>query len=323
MKKILLIFCLVLSLNAANIQRAFATTPQLSVLLELLAPLKMVGLNYAPYPEDTRFMNPAVAKLSVYGGYMQGKEPNFEKLLAAKPQIVFFPEGISEKIISKYKKFNIITKVYPSFKFQDLRSTIISMGTDLGELKRAKKLVRFLDKSQAIMSKEYIKKPLRIYFAQGNDGLQSECGYKDQKARTLAKRDDLAYLLHAQNVIICEPFAKARVQVNYEKLLRLNPDAIFVREIALYKKLKSNNKGELGKLKAIKQGRFYLAPSSPSNWLQRPPSAMRIIGLPWGFSKLYPALLNERKLKSMIQEFYKDFAMPLSNKAYEELVLLK
>lgn len=320
MKKLFIILAFFSIINAAQIKRAYATTPQLSVLLELLAPDKMIGLTYKPYAEDKPFMSPNIVNLPVFGGYMQGKEPNLEKLLAAKPQIVFFRENTPKNILEKYQKFGIITKEYSSFKFKDLSTTIKQMSEALGVQKRGDKLIAFLEKTQKIMAKEKIKKPLSVYFAQGNDGLQSECGYQNEKERMKASRDDLAFLLHARNVIICEPFAKSRVQVNYEKLLRLNPDVIFVREVALYKKLHSKDKGMLGRLKAVQNGRFYLAPSSPSNWLQRPPSAMRILGLPWGFSKLYPKLLNENELKKLIMEFYANFAVSLDASSYQALL---
>jgi len=42
------------------------------------------------------------------------------------------------------------------------------------------------------------------------------------------------------------------------------------------------------RIRAVRQGRVYLIPRTPFNWFDRPPSFMRILGLQWLMSRLYP-----------------------------------
>ena len=92
-----------------------------------------------------------------------------------------------------------------------------------------------------------------------------------------------------------------------------------MREIGLYKELMSKPSTQWARVSAVKNKRIIYAPSSPSNWLTRPPTAMRIIGYPWAFSKIHPDLISEAEVKQIAQEFYAEFLQPLSDEAYERL----
>ena len=92
-----------------------------------------------------------------------------------------------------------------------------------------------------------------------------------------------------------------------------------MREIALYKELTSAPNEQWQRVQAIKDKKIYYAPSSPSNWLHRPPSVMRIVGYPWAFSKLHPELLSEDEAKQIAKEFFAEFLRPISDEDYERL----
>lgn len=132
LKQVILCFALILGANLANLNadspkqrknqsanqttdsqitafaKVFAMSPPLTALLEILYPQGMIGLNYAPYPEDKEFMPQNVAKLPVIG-MQKGNEPIFEKLIALKPSVIFFNEGTDKKILDSYQKFGIRT----------------------------------------------------------------------------------------------------------------------------------------------------------------------------------------------------------------------
>lgn len=101
------------------------------------------------------------------------------------------------------------------------------------------------------------KKP-KIYFALGIDGLQSECVKADEI-------DDLATLIGAENVVKCEQITTSKniLPLNYEQIIALNPEAIFVREIALYKELTSAPNEQWQRVQAIKDKKIYYAPRQP------------------------------------------------------------
>jgi iron complex transport system substrate-binding protein len=79
-------------------------------------------------------------------------------------------------------------------------------------------------------------------------------------------------------------------QVSFEALLLEQPDAIFVQDPKFYKGVFTDPKWKL--LKAVQNRQVFYIPKTPINWLDRPPSFMRLIGTQWVASKLYPELYD-------------------------------
>ena len=290
--------------------KVFAMSPPLTALLEILYPQGIIGLNYAPYPEDKEFMPENVAKLPVIG-MQKGNEPIFEKLIALKPSVIFFNEGTAKHILEAYQKFGIRTIEVSAFDESKLDETIKTYGEALGVENRANELLEFINATNtkmAEMSAKITHRP-KIYFAQGVDGLNTQCGKHDDNG-------DLAYRIGGINAIDC---GKDFASVNFEMLMSANPEVIFVREIALYKQLRANPPKQWQQISAIKNKRIYYAPSTPSNWLMRPPSVMQTIGVPYAFAKVHSDILSESEAKKIAQDFFAKFLRKLSDKDYRQI----
>lgn len=302
------------SQNSAQkpIIKVFATVPPLTALLEILYPQGMIGLNYKPYPEDIEFLPENVANLPVLG---VRDRINYEAIVALKPDIIIFDKPVDKALSEPYERVGI--KVLEGdFDFALLENNIRLYGENLGVKERADRLLRFHHKTQSLLDdlrKKVQKKP-KIYFALGIDGLQSECV-------KFGEINDLATLIGGENVVKCEQITTSKniLPLNYEQIIALNPEAIFVREIAFYKELASAPNEQWQRVQAIKDKKIYYAPSSPSNWLTRPPTVMRIVGYPWAFSKLHPELLSQNEVKSIAKEFFAEFLRPISDEDYESL----
>lgn len=292
--------------------KVFATVPPLTALLEILYPQGMIGLNYKPYPEDIEFLPENVANLPVLG---VRDRINYEAIVALKPDIIIFDKSADKALSEPYERVGI--KVLEGdFDFALLENNIRLYGENLGVKERADKLLSFHHKTQSLLDelrKKVQKKP-KIYFALGVEGLQSECVKEGEK-------DDLATLIGAENVVKCEQITTSKniLPLNYEQIIALNPEAIFVCEIALYKELTSAPNEQWQRVQAIKDKKIYYAPSSPSNWLTRPPTVMRIVGYPWAFSKLHPELLSDDEMIAIAKEFFAEFLRPISDEDYERL----
>lgn len=294
-------------------QRVFATMPALTALLELLYPQGMIGLNYQPYPEDKEFMPQEVANLPVLG---LKERLNYEALVALKPDIIIFPKPLDKAMTKPYEELGIKI-VEASVEFKDIEESIRLYSQHLGVKERADKLLAFHHKTKNLLDelRTKISKKPRIYFAFGVEGLQSICASKAHQG------DDLALHIGGENVIKCEEFDyyQRLVPMNFEQIIAFNPEVVFVREIALYEELMNNPNTTWQRIDAIKNKRVYYAPSTPSNWLHRPPSVMRIIGYPWAFSQIHPELLSQDELKSIVKEFFAEFLRPISDEEYERL----
>lgn len=87
-------------------------------------------------------------------------------------------------------------------------------------------------------------------------------------------------------------------------MLKYNPEVILAFDRGLYRKLFT---APLWKnMRAVKTGRVYLIPQEPINWFDRPPSFMRLIGLKWVLSRLYPDKYQV-DIAQEAREFYRLF----------------
>lgn len=295
--------------------RIFGYGPQITVLLELLYSEGIVGLNYEPYPEDKPFMPSNIAKLPVLGG-TGNTEVAFEKLVALKPNVIFFSKNAPSRLVDPYTKLGIKTVRIETWDTTHLSESIRIIGETLGVQERAAKLNEFLKRSSDMITQRQSKITKRpsIYFALGNDGLQTSCFNPSNK-------EDLAHKIGGVNAINCSSLTGKYGfgNVNFETLLKVDPDIIFVREGFLYREFLNNPKKQWQALSAIKHKRIYYAPSTPSNWLTKPPSVMQTIGIPWAFSKVQPDLLTNTEAKDFAQEFFETFLKELSDSEYERI----
>ena len=298
--------------DGKKILRVFGVNPRLTVLLELLYPQGIIGLNYKPYPEDLEFMPKGAENLPVLG--LHGGV-SFERLVALKPDLIIFMENTDLALIEPYEKMGIKT-LQVSADFNKIEQTLPVLGKVLGVEERAAKLLEFHKKQEALLKdlRAKMQKKPRIYFAYALEGLTTECVKAGQT-------NDLATMIGAENVIKCEKIlaTKDNAPLNHERLISLDPEVIFVREIGLYKELMTKPSTQWARVSAVKNKRIIYAPSSPSNWLTRPPTVMRIIGYPWAFAKLHPDLLSENEARQIAQEFFAEFLQPLSDETYERL----
>jgi iron complex transport system substrate-binding protein len=68
--------------------------------------------------------------------------------------------------------------------------------------------------------------------------------------------------------------------------MKYDPDVIFVQETSFWENLE--NDGKWRHLRAVKNKRIYKIPNEPFNWLDRPPTYMRFIGVKWLACKIHP-----------------------------------
>ena len=286
-----------------DINAAFGASPPMSAMLYMLAPEKMVGKNYDFLKVEEKFMLQKMIDLPVLGGFFGGggSGVNTEKLITAKPQVIFLWDSMkkmSEKQESEFAKFGISSVYLKQDTIGDLYDSLALMGEVLGVKERAEKLIKIGKENVALVeevAKKQEKSP-KIYFAHGLDGLETQCEGE--------RFFDVAKIAGAKNIHECEVKSN-RPRITLEKLYAYDPDAIFVREVSLFEELKDPNSAWKN-LKAYKNGNIYLEPSSPYSFLTRPPTAMRFLGVVWMCKVLY----NEScdiDLNAKTKEFYSEF----------------
>ena len=300
-----------------KIFRVFASVSPTTTLLEVLYPEGIIGLNHKPNPQDLAFLPERIATLPALGSF---NTMNFEHLVALKPDLIIFSAPPHLKKFTQsaftepFEKLGIKTLIV-GFGFEDFENSVKAISSALSVQERGQRLLDFYQRQAARLEnlrKKVAKKP-RIYFAYGVEGLQTHCASEDEV--------DLAELIGGQNAVKCEQIfvAKDSQPLNFEQILLLNPEAIFASEKSLYVELTSRPSEQWGRVAAVKNKRVFYVPESPSNWLVRPPTMMRIVGYSWAFSKLHPDLMSEAEAKKIAQEFFAQFLRPLSDEDYERL----
>jgi iron complex transport system substrate-binding protein len=170
-------------------------------------------------------------------------------------------------------------------------ATFRFLGRVLGREQRAEQLARYIEDALARMKTLTAAIPvderLKVYYAEGVDGLTSQCG--------LEGRAEVIRLAGALNVLSCEGIANSLSPVDVEThnapialeaLLVLSPDVIVTRFDKTAQTIRADTRWQ--RLRAVKEGRVYAIPHWPFGWFDRPPSFMRAMGMQWLAKRLYP-----------------------------------
>ncbi|MBN2721575.1 MAG: ABC transporter substrate-binding protein [Campylobacterales bacterium] len=285
-----------------NINRVFGSSPPMNYLLYALNPDKMIGLNFkaknAQNGANVELLNKKFISLPVIGSYHGGGQSiNLEVLMKHKPELMLIwqDDMMVQSIKKELKKINTPTLMIPFREVTDMPSAFRLAGNAIGESKRGEILAKYsqniINEVKANTSKT---KPTRYYYAEGLDGLSTEC--------------DRSFHVEAINFAGGANIHKCRQsgllgleKISFETLMAYDPDVIIVQTAIVYNDIKDDPMWR--NLKAVKSGRIYLVPVQPFNWIDRPASFMRVLGIQWLAKILHPQTYKV-DLNKRTKEFY-------------------
>jgi hypothetical protein len=299
--------------NIAQLQgtpaKIYASSPTLLYMLYALDPAKISGLNFEWNDYEKPYIKKEILDQPVVGGFFgQGKIPNTEMLLRLNPGLILV--NANSKNVKKMSEiFGSIKKpmLYLSgTKLEDYIDGFAVLGEITGKQERAKELIDYAKESLNLTEQveKYLKenniKRKSVYYAQGSDGLATECA--GSWHASLVERAGL------ENVHKCaeDPNANSfgRVKISFEQLAKYDPQIILVYEKKLFDEIYSDPKWQI--LSAIKNKNAYYIPREPFSWFDRPPSFMRFLGLKWLINLAYPQAFKFDMNKET-RNFYKLF----------------
>jgi iron complex transport system substrate-binding protein len=262
-----------------------------SVFVYTLAPEKLLGWNRPLTPEERAYIPSRYANLPTLGRLTgRGNTANVEVMLASRPDVIIDYGVVNPTYVSLADRVQQQTGV-PYLLFDGSLSQIprayIAAGESLGVGERAKELARYaegllaeIDERLAQVPAE--KRPL-VYYARGPRGLQT--GLKGSINVESLER------IGARNIAAERMGPGGIVTVSPEQLLAWNPEVVITIDSDFFAAARSDDiwKG----VKAIRDGRLYIAPAEPFPWLDFPPSVNRLIGLKWLGRILYPQRFPE------------------------------
>jgi iron complex transport system substrate-binding protein len=283
----------------AAIERVFPAGPLGTILLYTLARDLLPGW-YRPLTLDERaFIPERYADLPVMGKLTgRSNVPDLEIVRRARPDLIFDYGTITPAYVALAERVTKETGV-PYLLLDGGLSNIPRAYTLLGDLlgvgERASRLARYAGRVVADVDARVARVPAdrrpRVYYARGPKGLETE---------VVESLDRLG----AENVASGRIERGPLVPVTLADVVGWNPDVIVTIHPGFFASVAADP-GWQG-IKAVQDGRVYLAPLLPFAWMDLPPSVNRLIGLKWLGKMLYPEIFTD-DLRRDVQEFYSLF----------------
>ena len=286
-----------------KIEKVFGSSPPMNYLIYALNPNKMVGVNFnIKNPSNyagAEFLNKSFLSLPLIGSFHGGGQNiNLETLLKHQPDLILVWEDdmLMGKVKEEIQKTKIPMVSLPFRKIEDMPRAIEFAATLINEEERGHLLSFHAQKiiDEISMSLKNVR-PVRYYYAEGIDGLSTECASSFHV--------EALNFAGGENVHKCQQSGVLGLEkINFEALISYDPDVIVVQNALVYNEITENPLWQ--HLRAIKNKRVHLVPNNPFNWVDRPPSFMRIIGIQW-LTKLFHPKEYSVDLHKRVFEFYK------------------
>ncbi len=288
----------------AKIERVFAAGPPASIMLYTLAPEKLLGWNRAPLPQEQAHMPARYARLPELGRLTgRGNTANVERILRARPEVMVDYGALHDTYVSLADRVQTqtgIPYVLLDGAFLKIPASYRLFGALLGVEERAERLAAYAERTlqevNALMAKIPADSRPRVYYGRGPDGLETGLGGSINV--------ELLEFVGAINVAAADGARGGLASVSMEQILKWNPEVVLTLDPRFFESLKQDPIWR--NVRAVRDGRVYLAPSVPFGWFDRPPSVNRLIGVRWLLSVLYPEHVAI-DMRTSTREFYRLF----------------
>jgi len=290
-----------------KITKVFGSAPPSTYAVYAIDPSLLVGLNFSPikgHNEASGLLDKRFTALPVVGGLQGGVQGiNRESLLAVRPEIVLaWKNDASAKLAEEALGQSKIPTVYLDLeRIENIPTSLAFLGELLDKKDRANKLVEYsknaIAKTKDALAKIPQNKRPVVYYAEGVDGLATECEDSSHYETIKFAGGINPHKCRSKNGMGLE-------KVSMEQVMSYNPDIIIIQEKIFFDTVKSDVKWK--NIKAVKNGEVYLVPKAPFNWVDRPPSFMRLLGVQWVQKAIFKNK-SDAEFKKTAKEFYKLF----------------
>jgi len=286
-----------------RIERVFAAGPPASILLYILAPDRMTGWPNPPTAEERPFIAeryrdlPALGRLTGRGG-----TANLEVVLKAKPDLILDFGSVRDTYVSLADNVQEQTKVpyiLVDGRLEATPAALRLLGNVLDHGQRAEQLASYVEATFAEIDAALAAIPVdrrpRVYLARGPDGL--ETGVVGSINTEIIERAGGRNVAEAAG-------QRGLVRASMEQVIVADPAIIITWDRNFFERVAKDPLW--AGIRAVREGRVYLAPTAPFGWIDRPPSVNRVIGLKWLAGLFYPDRFPEN-LRETTRTFYRLF----------------
>ncbi len=292
-----------------TVSKVYAANPVLAYLVMAVAPDKLAGWNFPPPPQAKGIFPEASFQLPVIGGWFgQGRTPNMEVLLANQPDLIV----MSGATVHLSRQQTLKDLGVPVCQLQldvlsDYPLGFRRLGQWLGVPERGEALAQAAERVLTLQAQRRdllaaSGVPVKtVYYAESPNGLATECRG--------SIHSEVIPLAGGLNPHICPSDSAqqsrfGKVAINFEQLLKYDPDAIVTQERRFYDKVYRDPKW--ANLKAVRNQQVFFMPQTPFRWMDRPPSFMRLLASQWLMNRLYGDQMRI-DMAAQVKTFYQQF----------------
>ncbi|NLV72407.1 MAG: ABC transporter substrate-binding protein [Actinobacteria bacterium] len=309
---------------AADVKKVFCTGPTGTSLVYTVAPELLVGWNITPTDQEKEYIPAECRDIVGLGGWF-GKNTtgNVEEIIKLSPDVVLSIGTIDEGAISDAERAqgllgvpvvmidSTLTKTGDAYRF---------VGEIVGMEERADELARYSDEviaeAQANTVKLSEEDRVTLYYAEGGKGLHTD---PEGSSHT-----EVFTVMGARNVADVElQQGYGMSPVSLEQVIAWDPQVILVAsdpagETNVYEQITTG--ADWATIEAVETSQVYAIPHGPFDWVDRPYSIGRILGIPWVGNLLYPDLYDF-DLQARVKDFYRLFYhLDLTDEQLQELM---
>ncbi len=311
----------------AKVKKVFSTSPIGTYFIYSLNEKKLGGLNTKISANEKLYLSQYYQNLPLLGGdFGKDNKTNCEAVIQVGCDLAISMGDVSDFYVSaadRLEKKLGIPVILLDGSLMSIPQTYKKLGELLGEEKRAKILADYtqdlLDRTKKIVAKIPENEKIRVYYAEGNEGLETD---PEGSLHT----EVLRFVGGINVAKVKKMKGYGRATVSMEQIMNWNPEMIIVcidqgfnSDGDFYSKIYSNSLWE--KVKAVENKQVYKIPYKPFNFCDRPPSINRISGIVWLSNLLYPKYFNY-DVKAEVKKIYKLFYHKmLSDDEIDEILL--
>lgn len=238
----------------ASVSNVVATSPPMTTVLYMIVPDKLKAVNFQWTDEEMEYVPSQYQNLPVVGGWYGTQDGSYEEFIASEPDVVIESideggDGDASTVKERQEKFGTIPviAVKDTTNVEKIGESITFMGEVVGAQDKAQQLndfnKKYLDIVHDKSSKLSDSDKVKVYYAQGDDGLQTNPSH--------STHGQLIDLVGGVNVAdsAAQGNTTSGVQVSMEQVISWNPDKIITNDPEFYAKVYSDS--NWGKIDAV------------------------------------------------------------------------
>jgi iron complex transport system substrate-binding protein len=292
-----------------KVRKIYCMSPTCQVLMYTLAPDLLAGWNYQPTPGEKAMLVAPYRDLPVLGGWFgHNNTGNIEEIMKIHPDVMIsIGDPMAVSVAERVEKQTGLPVLIGDWNLEKLADNYRMLGVLTGRQARARLLADYCAGTLARIKAKVAAIPeaqrRRIYYAEGPKGLSTDPGGS-------AHSESIVYAGGHNVAEVQGDHGYGEIPVSMEQILTWNPEIVIAgydHEMspgAFYRGVWGDSLWR--QVKAVKARAVYEAPQFPFNWIDRPPSANRVIGILWLANVFYPDRFHDN-LRGETRKFYKLF----------------